>query len=178
MSVLDRARALYKLGFFAHLSESQLPGLAESAQADEDWDPRCPATGLLRESGELVEVHPEAHTSVRSAREVIEALSAIIGTVVPVKGLKVTRGPMQILQAEYEVGIAHVQLLLVGTPPFVAVLEFFERELVRLGDRRRLCLITESLDDVDRYVFADPDIVWQAEEQELFAAPDYGDGDS
>lgn len=203
MNLLERARALQKLGFLP--AAADLPALVTKAQKDPLHDARqAPATALLAAAGVLLSIEPETPEDTAGFRALLERIAQFCGGCFTVSAVEtrfleleedaeddaeqdedVEAADLPTI-AEEAAGVIELSFRLDREPVSVELawyddmldlsfLNEIEEHLARIGESRRLCPIVELMDDTARYVFHDPEKVEQAELDEVIAAPDFED---
>lgn len=185
MDPSNRAERLRDLGLLppaadpaelARRAEAKRPELLASA----------PASALLGEAGQLLEIEPDAAASLSGYEEVLRRVVAFCGdpeAVADVKAKVLTEKELHsggepddglVVSLSFRLGGSKTEVEITHYPDLIDLgfLGEVDRWLVRRKSARRLCPVVEALDDVARYLFAEPALVDRAYEEGLITEPE------
>jgi hypothetical protein len=187
VKLLDRAKALHRLGLLPGVAEKELPALVQRAENEIDVDAHvAPATALLLAADRLLELPTESDALIEEYAAIIEEIEAFCEGAFVLDSMEIVAAeeddeeeddaasPRHILVRmwldgkEYESELSFEEELV-----DLGFLEQIEQHLVSKGEKRRLCPVVELMDDTARFVFAEPAAVEQAELDEVISAPDF-----
>ncbi len=190
MTLLERAKALKKLGFLPE--DSDPAALVARAEASDEVDIKeAPASALLLVAGRLLELPADAAPELGDYEKMLAKVAAFCDGRIALSRVRARfverefedevqaeTEPDAVVELKFRLDDTEYESELVHDPELVDVsfMNEFDDHLESIGEDRRLCPLVELMDDTARYVFHLPEKVEEAELQEVIAATDFEGG--
>lgn len=182
MELDERIAAMAKLGFFKSVDGFSAKSLATEVRNGGIDASRYPATAILSAAGLLLEIPADSAEQPEDYADILEQVSEFCGAFrlgnVKLNPGGETTAEGELFELKYELDGRRYETEILHDPEQVDLgfMVEIEQHLEAIREPRRLCPVVEIMDDTARYVFLDPEIVEQAELDEIIGAPDFEEG--
>lgn len=189
MKINERAKKLIGMGFFEGFDDVEVATLvAEVAAELSDLAEVAPATALLLAGGAVLEIEPEAAAQLDGYAAVLAEVQEFCGDAFEISNVRAELvKDKSVLSAGEEDGqVVSLRFRINGESHEIEVTHYTDMIdlsflgeinawLERAGIPQRLCPLLELMDDMARYVYIAPEVMEQAELEEVISAPDFED---